>query len=115
MKVIPEERLRALERKGEFAQELVDMAKQICPECFPDITSLQTHYYPDTHAVVTVFNVPPERLEDVGCSLRRRAREIQKQHGVIIAVSVSDVADTQLRIDEYERALAKRQQTAEVK
>jgi hypothetical protein len=94
---------------------MVRYAQEVCPECFIDVTSMATGYYPDTDAVITLYNVPMETEREIRRLLYRRMEKIMKEHHVVIFPSIRTVEQVQRDPRSYKRALAKRQQTAEVK
>jgi PHP family Zn ribbon phosphoesterase len=104
-----------LELRPQLVEEMARYAQEICPDCFVDVTAMVTGYYPDTDAVITLYNVPMETEREVRRALCRRMDEIKKQHHIIIFPSIRTVEQVQHNPQSYERALAKRQQTAEVK
>ncbi len=104
-----EVRLRGLELRPQLVEEMARYAQEICPECFVDITSMATGYYPDTDAVITLYNVPMETEREVRRALYRRMEEIMREHHVVIFPSIRTVEQVQRNPQSYERALAKRQ------
>ena len=92
--MISEKRRRGLSMKTQLAKKVVEYAQQICPECFSLITSLVTGYYPDADALVSLYNVPNDKIMRVQHAMQRFCWDIQKKYAVIIVVRAFDPEQT---------------------
>jgi hypothetical protein len=93
--MILEKRHRGLAMKSELAQKVVNYAQQVCPECTALITTLITGAYPDYDALVTLYNVPSDKIMDVRHTVRKLCRDIQRKHAVSIAIRAFDPEQTE--------------------
>ena len=93
--MISEKRRRGLSMKTQLAKKVVEYAQQVCPECFALITSLATGYYPDADVLVSLYNVPDDKIMDVQRVMQRFCWDIQKKHAVIIVVRAFDPEQTE--------------------
>ena len=92
--MISEKRRKGLSMKTQLAKEVIEYAQQICPECLTLITSLTTGYYPDADVLVSLYNVPNDKIMDVQRAMQRFCWNIQKKHAVIIVVRAFDPEQT---------------------
>ena len=93
--MIPEKRHRGPAMKPELAQKVANYAQQVCPECTALITTLITGAYPDYDVLVTLYNVPSDKIMGVRHTVRKLCRDIQKKHAVSIAIRAFDPEQTE--------------------
>ena len=93
--MISEKRRGGLSMKTQLAKKVVEYAQQICPECLALITSLTTGYYPDADVLVSLYNVPDDKIMDVQRAMQRFCWDLQRKHAVIIVVRAFDPEQTE--------------------
>jgi len=93
--MISEKRRKGLSMKTQLAKKVVEYAQQICPECLVLITSLTTGYYPDADVLISLYNVPDDKIMDIQRVMQRFCWDIQRKHAVIIVVRAFDPEQTE--------------------